>query len=110
MASLGEFSWCGRFNTRMRRYCLKKTHNSFVRKTTKVFATAKGTIAEIFSAMIDPNHALVRGAKVWKEKKTIMSLTAREASTLGLSSGEYESLDDLLVRIQQEDTANQPPR
>jgi len=76
----------------------------------KSIATAKGHDAEIFAAMIDPNTRLVRGAKVWKEKKTIMSLTAREASTLGLSSGEYESLNDLLVRIQQEDTANRPPR
>jgi hypothetical protein len=65
----------------------------------KDLASAHGRDPEVFSAMIDAEMELVRGPKVWKEKRQILTVTAREAMELGISDGYCDSTEDLVKRI-----------
>ena len=56
-------------------------------------------IWEGFGAMIDTDAELVRGIKVWKEKRQILTVTAREAISLGISDGYCDSAEGLVKEI-----------
>ncbi len=52
--------------------------------------------------MIDAETELVRGQEVWKQKQQILSVTARQATELGISDGYCNSAEELLQRIAEE--------
>ncbi len=73
--------------------------SSFLITKLKSLASANGHDPEVFGAMIDADAELVRGTNVWKAKRHILSLTAREAIILGISDGYCDSAEGLVKKI-----------